>query len=212
MYLVFWKKDTEFFTTVFVIYKINAKYAYQHVLSYFSDMAKQNMIHAIADYSATISRSVQSNEVLNMGPIAANQLRKAGCLEVVGRPVHHLGWHPMDLFENDMLQFVRRSRLPLSFVHSVIEHGHLCTEVYARRHPQRKKSTGLRSVERGAHSTSVFRLTSRSGKCSFSQASDPAAVWDQLRLSGMYSLTFLRRSSQNGTFQISRTSQIPCYK
>ena len=57
-------------------------------------MAKR-MAHTIADYSTTISSIVQSKEVLDMGPIAADQLRKAGCLEVVevDRPVHHVGGH-----------------------------------------------------------------------------------------------------------------------
>ena len=51
------------------------------------------MAHAIIDYSTPISCSVQTKEVLNMGPIAMDQLRKASCLEVVDSPIHHFGGH-----------------------------------------------------------------------------------------------------------------------
>ena len=53
----------------------------------------KRMAHTIADYSTPIDRSVQSKEVLDIGPIAADQLGKAGCLQVVDQRVHHLGGH-----------------------------------------------------------------------------------------------------------------------
>ena len=69
-------REKSFWTTIFVIYKINTKYANQNV----SSATANRMAHAIADYFTTISCSVQSKEVLNTGPISEDQLRKAGCL------------------------------------------------------------------------------------------------------------------------------------
>ena len=115
-------------------------------------MANQ-MAYATADNSTPTSRSVQSKEVLDMGPITADQLRRAGCLEVVDRQLSAISvgsGMDLNLFENGILQLVQRSRLAL--------------DTMSLRCPQRKKSTcRYRTVERGSHSTSVFRLTGRSG-------------------------------------------------
>ena len=108
------EKIWSFWTTIFVTKNVNTKYAYQNVSS---DMGKR-MAHANADHSTTISCSVQSKEVLNTGPIAEDQLERRAVSRWLPRcrPSRRA---PMELFENDMFQFARRSRL--AHLHSVLE-------------------------------------------------------------------------------------------